>query len=82
MPPARRSLEGPAPGGGHRRGLDAERSKLGAEPGRSGPGGGQGAWGEGGAGARLTVIRGMFFLPWKDILLLPPARPPRPAGAA
>lgn len=32
-------------------------------------------------GAGLTVIRGMLFFPWKDILLLPPAPPSRLARA-
>lgn len=70
---------GTGPGGqGTRRGarrLHAGTLRLGPAP-----GGRRRA--ERGPGVGLTVMRGMFFLPWKDILLLRPAPPPRSAHAA
>lgn len=68
-----RESTGAAPGGlGARRGTGGSTP----EPGGQAP---PGQWAGGaGPGAGLTVIRGMLFLPWKDILLL--GRPARPGS--
>lgn len=63
---------GNARGGGWIRRAGDRRGTGGQAP----LGGGQGPGAERG-GAGLTVIRGMLFLPWKDILLL--GRPVRPS---